>query len=323
MVEGILEWIGGATLPTGDSGKTRQAAGIWRQLAKDIDSSIKTTGPVAADVWNKNSGDQIDAFQTFWTKDLAPYPEELVAYCNRVADVCDAYAKLLDDVTEAMILIALTTWAGILITLAWGWVTGYSEILAERWKGYWATKIVNQAALKLVQLLIESLIDSAAYAIAIQVSQLAIFNIGNAIRPIDNTGKQAIGFDPFNVGTNFAQLGKNFGANMVFDLSLGKTTALANKVPGLGNLPGNWGTRVANFGGRMMSSEIYSVVYNLEGGNVPWKGFGWQQQTDKLIFHGLRIFKNPDQGPVFSGRSRSDGTWPLSAWTPASPGSGP
>lgn len=305
----ILLWIGGVELPKGDPAKCREAAKIWRQLATDIDSSIKSADPVAADVWAKNSGDGIDAFQAFWTKEFAPYPKEMVAYCNRVADVCEAYAKTLEDVTYALVLLAIQTWAAIVITFAWGWITGYSELLAIRLRAFFQARITNALALKIVQLLVESLIDSLMYAGATQLLQLGIFGIANTIKPIDGTAKQTIGYDPFSVSTNFKQGLNTFGSNMAFDLTLGKNTAVASKIPML-----NSSNRLVRFAGRMGSSEIYSISSNLLNGDAPFKGFSLHQQVDKLIFHGGRMLKNPAKGPA-----GYRGSWPPPQWVPTSP----
>lgn len=308
-VEDILLWIGGVELPKGDPAKCREAARIWRQLAKDIDDSIKSADPVAADVWGKNSGDGIDAFKAFWTNEFAPYPEELVAYCNRVAGVCEAYAKTIEDVTYALILLAIQTYAAILITFAWGWITGYSELLAIRFRAFFQARITNALALRLIQLLIESLLDSLMYAGATQLLQLGIFGIANAVKPIDGTAKQTIGYDPFSVGTNANQFFNTFGSNMVFDLALGPNKAAASKIPILGK-----SDRFVGFAGRMGSSELFSVTSNLMNGNDPLQGFSWHQQVDKLIFHGGRMLKNPAKGPV-----GYRGSWPPPSWAGASP----
>lgn len=313
-VEDILLWIGGVELPKGDPARCRDAARIWRQLAKDIDDSIKTANLVAADVWAKNSGDGVDAFQAYWTKQFAPYPEELVAYCNRVADACDGYAKTLEDVTYGLTLLAIQTWAAILITFAWGWITGYSEVLAIRLEAFFEARIANAMALKIVQLLVESVIDSLMYAGVTQLAQLGIFTIADTfVKPIDGTAKQTIGYDPFSVGTNVKQAANTFGANMVFDLTLGGNKSAATKIPFIGRSIAK-NDRLVGVAGRMASSELYSVSSNLLNGNAPLNGFSWHQQVDKLIFHGGRFLKNPSKGPAGYG-----GTWPTPRWGPAAP----
>jgi hypothetical protein len=306
-IEDILLWIGGVEMPKGDPGKTRDAAKIWNQLAADLDASIKTAGPVAADVWAKNSGDAIDAFKKFWTDEFAPYPEEVAAYCKRVGGVCDNYAQILDDMRFAYLILAWVTWINMLITIAWGWVTGYAELAALRVAAWMRAQGIKRLYQVLVKILIEALIDSAAYAIVTQLGQVATFQVAEMItgRHYNDTMKQVFGFDPYSWGDNFGQGFQTFVANAAFDIAAEPVGAL-QKLGGAkgGKWAGFWGAhpRFGGFTKRMAASNVYTVVNNAYGDLFMGSDKSLlptpNQEVQKVIFHGTRILKNPNKGPI-------------------------
>jgi hypothetical protein len=301
-VEGILLWIAGVEMPKGDSGKTRQAAAIWHQLAKDIDSNIKTAGPVAADVWAKNSGDGIDAFQKFWTEKFAPYPEDAAAYCKRVGDVCDSYAQVLDDLRFAYTVLAIQTWVNILITIAWGWVTGYAELAAIKIAAWLRCEALKRWVHIMVKIILEAIIDSIAYAVVTQLAQVGTFGLIQLVtgREYNDTMKAAFGFDPYSVGDNLNQAGQTFVANAAFDLAAEPIGAAMKAGPWGGFFKSH--PRLGGVGKRIAASNVYTLVNNqyanmFMDGDKQWYP-SLNQEGAKVVFHGTRVLKNPGHGPI-------------------------
>lgn len=308
-VESVLLWIGGAAeMPKGDAGKARQAAEAWRRLADRIEESIRITGPVAAEVWEVNTGAGIAAFREFWPTRLEPYPRELAEHCRRVAVACDGYAHAIDVTRFALTLIAVQTWLNVLFTFAWGWITGWAGTLAQ------LTVIRDRAALqaaasrtlfeRIVIRLLEWVYDSVGYAAGQQVLQLGVFGVADLFGDYDEDVKAIIGYDPYSVGANAEQTAQGFGANMAFDAA---ADGVKFGLTGLGpwgrfltaGAASGWRPRLVGFGGRMAGSNTYTIVNNAEAGKPvdEWLPTA-QQEVQKLIMHGGRIAKNPAKGAV-------------------------
>ncbi|MCO6009414.1 hypothetical protein NE236_31030 [Actinoallomurus purpureus] len=308
-VEEILWWIGGVEMPKGDSGKARQAAAIWGQIADRIESSIRTTDPMATDIWTLYHGLGIDAFKKFWTKDFAPYPHELAAYCRRIQAVCNGYADAVDKMRLVLTLLAIQTYLNILFTIAYGWVTGWMGTLAELAviRDRAAIQAVAQRTLfqKIMIKLLEYLFDSIGYAAGQQLLQMGTFGVADLFMDYDDDAKKIIGYDPYSMKANGVQFAQAVGANFAFDAANDMTAAGLGKAGPLGRvLSSGAGRRVLGFGSRMVGSNVYTVVGNMEQGKQPSEWLPtWQQEVDKLIIHGSRMAKNPAKGPIGSGRT--------------------
>ncbi|MEV0408099.1 hypothetical protein [Actinoallomurus sp. NPDC050550] len=308
-VEEILWWIGGVEMPKGDSAKARQAAVIWGQIADRLESSIRTTDPMATDISTHNAGHGIDEFTKFWTKEFQPYPHELAAYCRRIQTVCNGYADAVDKMRFWLTVLAIQTYLNILFTIAYGWITGWAGTLAELAviRNRAAFQAVAQRTLfqKIMIKLLEYLIDSIGYAAGQQLLQLGTFGVVDLFADYDADAKKIIGYDPYSLKTNGVQFVQAVGANFAFDGAADLTVGAVGKVGPLGRITsGGAGQRVLRFGGRMVGSNLYTVVGNMEQGKQPDEWLPtWQQEVDKLIIHGTRIAKNPAKGPIGSGRT--------------------
>ncbi|GAA4639471.1 hypothetical protein GCM10023196_101230 [Actinoallomurus vinaceus] len=305
-VEEILWWIGGVEMPKGDSGKARQAAAIWGQIADRLEASIRTSDPMASDIWSHNSGRGIDEFTKFWTKEFAPYPHELAAYCRRVQAVCNGYADAVDKMRLVLTILAIQTYINILFTIAYGWITGWMGTLAELAviRDRAAIQAMAQRTLfqKIMIKLLEYLFDSIGYAAGQQLLQLGVFGVADLFTDYDDDAKKIIGYDPYSLKDNGVQFVQAVGANFAFDGAADLTAGAVGKTP-LGRFTSSGaGRRLLGFGARMVGSNVYTVVNNMEVGKSPDQWLPtWQQEVDKLIIHGTRIAKNPAKGPIGSG----------------------
>lgn len=314
-VEEILLWIGGVEMPKGDAARARQAAAVWAGLADRLESSLRTTGPVAADVWEANSGAGIDAFQKFWTTEFAPYAGDVAAYCRKVQATCAGYAQAIDQMRFALTVLAVQTWANIAYTIAYGWVTGWAGTLAElaviRDRAAIQAAVQKTLFQKIVIKLLEYLIDSVGYAAGQQLVQLGVFGAGDLFGKYDATTDKIFGFDPYSARANSVQFAEGVGANAAFDGTADLTRLGLTRVGPWGGFlsagrPSGVRNRLVGYAGRMLGSDVYTVVNNIEEGKPPedWLPT-WRQQVDKVIMHGARIAKNPAKGPIGSGRG-----WP-------------
>ncbi|WP_433243649.1 hypothetical protein ACQPYK_40210 [Streptosporangium sp. CA-135522] len=103
-----LRIYGGLTAPEIPSGKLREIARIFNQLADDIDGGrgekasdgiADRADKLAVSVWSnpKNSGPAVEAFKSLYMGAVAVYPAQLAKDCRVVAIGCEAYAHLVDD----------------------------------------------------------------------------------------------------------------------------------------------------------------------------------------------------------------------------------
>ncbi|GAB3985464.1 hypothetical protein GCM10029978_098360 [Actinoallomurus acanthiterrae] len=308
-VEEILWWIGGVEMPKGDSGKAREAAVIWGQIADRIEASIRAADPMASDILSHNFGPGFEAFKKFWGNEFAPYPHELAAYCRRIQTVCNGYADAVDKMRFVLTVLAIQTYLNILFTIAYGWITGWMGTLAELAviRDRAAIQAVAQRTLfqRIMIRLLEYLFDSIGYAAGQQLLQMGVFGVMDRFGDYDDDAKKMIGYDPYSLKANGVQFVQAVGANFAFDAASDLTVGAAGRVGPLGRfMSSGAGQRVVRFGGRMVGSNVYTVVGNMEQGKRPDEWLPtWQQEVDKLIIHGTRMAKNPAKGPIGSGRS--------------------
>lgn len=298
-------------MPKGDAAKARKAAEIWGRFAARLESSSTTTGPVAAEVWTKNSGAGVDAFRRFWTKELAPYPGELAAFCRRAETVCNEYADAIDTHRFALTVLAAQTYVNILYTFAYGWMTGWAGTLAElaviRDRAAIAAGVQKTLFQKIVIKLLYYLFDSVMYAGGQQLMQLLTFGAADLFGDYDAATDQEFGFDPYSAGANGEQFLDGFGANAAFDGAADLTSAGLTKI-------GPWGrylsagrdsglrARAVGAAGRMVGTNVYTIVNNMETGRPPSEWLPTlRQEVDKILMHVPRMAKNPARGPIGSG----------------------
>jgi hypothetical protein len=309
--EDVLWWIGGVEMPKAEVAKTREAAAVWGRLAGRLESSIETTDPMAADIYTKNSGAAIDGFKDFWTKDFKPYPHEVAAYCRRMQTACDGYADAIEETKFALTLLAIQTYANILLTISWGWITGWAGTLAElaviRDRAAVQAAVQRTLLQKILIKLLEYLIDGVGYAMGQQLLQLGIFGVGDLFGNYDARTKKVIGFDPYSLKANGRQFGEAVGANTAFNGGSDLTSAGLKRAGPLGRFlsagsAGDWRERALGVGSRMVGSNLYTVMNNVEDGKPPDRWLPTvRQEVDKLIIHGTRFTKNPAHGPIGSG----------------------
>ncbi len=92
------------TAPEIPPSELRQAAGIFRQLANDLDDPktgvSEKADSAASSVWQHNSGDSVDAFALLYLTNIRLFPGAFARDCRVIAVGCDAYAKLVEDVNK-------------------------------------------------------------------------------------------------------------------------------------------------------------------------------------------------------------------------------
>ncbi|WP_301129286.1 DUF6531 domain-containing protein [Streptomyces cacaoi] len=144
----ILEGMG-LVWPDADEGKLRDAARAWRAFAADADEVRRETDHSAHRVKEVNSGEAVDAFETFWSRyvgrgekgwlrDLPESARDMAKMLDSLADdVEGTKAQIRSEIVGSAALIA----AGVIMT---GPTFGFSDAAA----GAAATAIVGLSAEK-------------------------------------------------------------------------------------------------------------------------------------------------------------------------------
>lgn len=112
--------------PQGDTGKLREAAGVWRTGAGLVDGLISRGFSVTCDVTGSNTGDAIDAFAKSWgqlggaacygsVSADAPLLANVSGTCRALASACDDYASRVEGQRKHLEHLAIA--AGIIAGL--------------------------------------------------------------------------------------------------------------------------------------------------------------------------------------------------------------
>lgn len=305
-IEGILMSVTGREMPKGNESKATAAAGDWQLIAGRVDSSLSGMDKVEAILSNGNKDKGIDGFVGYYTKTLQPFPPQVSKYMRNISTACTQFAQELPQVRNALTIIAVNIWANIIMTLSYGWITGFAAELAEaniaRLTGqaigafkWWAT---------LLKTLLYYFYDAILYAGIQQGLQYGIMKGGESMLGVDNQTMTLLngGKDQTSLATNWDQFKQGFVANVAYDATLDG----AGKIPKVGKFfdRGNkawtqpthwyngWGARGAGLAGRMLSSNAYTMANNGYAGNWGTPPTGAQEEG-KLFMHVPRSWIYP------------------------------
>ncbi|WP_285778749.1 hypothetical protein [Microtetraspora sp. NBRC 13810] len=119
-VGGVVLQMLAVAYPDGDPAKAREAAGLLRQLATRVDVSLDDVEEVARRVWQPpTSGAGVDAFRSYFTDEVAPYPPLVSAYIRGLADAVDEYADMLEETQHTLRTMAMIQWLELLMFFCW------------------------------------------------------------------------------------------------------------------------------------------------------------------------------------------------------------
>ncbi|MDR8408677.1 hypothetical protein MTP10_07990 [Nonomuraea sp. 3-1Str] len=119
-VAGVVLQMLKVAYPDGDPAKAREVAQLLRQLAARTDVSLDDMEEVAGRLWRPpNSGAGLDAFRTYFTEEIAPYPPLVSAYIRGFADAIDDYADMLEQTQHTLRTMAMIQWIELLMFFCW------------------------------------------------------------------------------------------------------------------------------------------------------------------------------------------------------------
>ena len=328
--EDVLLWVAGVQMPKADSAGVRSVAAYHRQIADAIDRGKAAMDKIATDVKTHNEGDGVTGFGHYYfdgpVKALTAYPPEVSAYARKVAEAHEQFARVNDEIRDALWVLAIQMYVNILFTIACGWLTGALEarMLTLVTQARWYAKIRNTVVQMLVKRLSYSLVDSVAYAGGQQLLQLGIHGTSLAAGVDHKTLTTVAGYDPLSVKANAIQFADGFVGNMAYN---GVVDALPGMTPTSRYRQkfGRYFLRQPGFKGavsglttRLVASNAYTYGSNVTDSYLKGDGDGWtrvptlHQQAGKLFIHVPRIFvKYPlrwKNWPNVSGQVGGTGT---------------
>lgn len=309
--EDVLLWVAGVQMPKADNAGVRSVAAYHRQIADAIDRSRVAMDKIANEVKTHNDGDGATGFDHFYFgpakaggQTLTTYPPEVSAYARKIAEAHEQFARVNDEIRQALWVLAIQMYANILFTIAYGWLTGALEarLLTLIAQARWYAKIRNTLVQMLIKRLIYALTDSVAYAGGQQLLQLGIYGTSLAAGVDRKTLTNVAGYDPLSVKANTIQFADGFVGNMAYD-------GVADALPGLSPTSkyrqkfGRYFLRQPGFKGavgglttRLVSSNAYTYASNVTDSYLEGDGDGWtkaptlNQEAAKLFIHVPRIF---------------------------------
>jgi hypothetical protein len=310
--EDVLLWVAGVQMPKADNAGVRSVAAYHRQIADAIDRSRTAMDTIARQVRTHNDGDGATGFDHFYFgpaqagggRTLTAYPAEVSAYARKIAEAHEQFARVNDEVRQALWVLAVQMYANILFTIAYGWLTGALEarLLTLIAQARWYAKIRNTLVQMLIKRMIYALTDSAVYAGGQQLLQLGVYGTSLAAGVDRTTLTNVAGYDPLGVRANTVQLADGFAGNLAYD-------AVADGLPGLNPASkyrqrfGRYFLRRPGFTGaagglttRLVASNAYTYASNVTDSSLEGDGDGWtraptlDQEAAKLFVHVPRIF---------------------------------
>lgn len=310
--EDVLLWLAGVQMPKADTDGVRTASGYYRQIADAIDLGGAAMNTVAGQVKSHNDGEGPAAFDRFYHKGspasgttaLSAYPQEISAYARKVGEALEEYARVNDEIREALWVLAIQMYANIVFTICYGWLTGALEarLLQLISQARWYAGIRSALIRTLIERVSYALTDSLVYAGGQQLLQLGIYGTSLAAGVDRRTLTNVAGYDPFSVKANAVQFTDGFVGNMAYD-------GVADALPGLNPASayrqrfGKYFLRQPGFKGamgglttRMAASNAYTYASNVTDSYLEGDGDGWtkaptlRQETAKLFIHTPRIF---------------------------------
>ena len=329
--EDVLLWVAGVQMPKADTAGVRNVAAYHRQIADAIDRSRAAMDKIAGEVKSHNDGDGATGFDHYYFgpakgKPLTAYPAEVSAYARKVAEAHEQFARVNDEIRDALWVLAIQMYANILLTIGFGWLTGAIEarMLTLIAQARWYAKIRNALVQILIKRLAYALADSAAYAGSQQLLQLGVYGTSLAAGVDRKALTDVAGYDPLSVKANTVQFADGFAGNMAYD---GVADALPGPTP-----TSRYRQRVGRYflrrpgvkgaiGGlttRLVASNAYTYASNVTDSAIQGDGDGWtqpptlNQEAAKLFIHVPRIFvKYPlrwKNWPNVSGQVGGPGT---------------
>ncbi|MFC4529507.1 hypothetical protein [Sphaerisporangium dianthi] len=252
----LVQW------PDGDPGGARDAAKVWRSFAGKIEANTTVTGHLAQRVWTEHPSQGSEAFHAFWSTagsagapgGVSAVPPALSAYCRRMAEACDGYAEALDKTRDALRVMALTSYAQLMLAASWPWIGAQTAALSRWLVDRLYKKIQAQVLLKLLETALARLV----------VEKLAGYTVGSAVFALGDEAlalgaKAAFGQDLGSFSENATTTLKDFAACLAFfgvwDLTkLGPMRKVFRD------------NDAGDFASFYVGSNAYTVVYNMENG---------------------------------------------------------
>ncbi|MEU7894526.1 hypothetical protein AB0B45_16920 [Nonomuraea sp. NPDC049152] len=188
LISLALQW------PEGDPDGSREAARLWRSIAKRVDDSLRETDGVAEAVWKGNKGEGVSAFEDYWKGRVRPYPPQVSAYARGLGKVCDDYAVVVEDTQKKVIRLAIVSFLEMLMFMAWPQIGAFTNMVARR--------AMRKAQGALLLRIAEYIAGSLFYTLADEAIVVG--------------SKLAFGEDLGSLEDNLTYMGKNFAAAMVF-----------------------------------------------------------------------------------------------------------
>lgn len=259
--------IFGVDWPEADAGTCRHAADLYRSLAGHAEDARVTSGNALKEATSDSTSKSLDAFAT----DLEDYRTRLSAVekeCNSLADALDEYAKNVDEVRHQLIVLGEQIAADLVVTTAFGFVTGGLSDLA----GY-ATAMAFG---------VDAVADLSGLALTVAriVSTITYYTIDSvaygAVDQAATVGVNAANGDPVGSWSqNLKQAGQIAVANVAFDGAVDGGFPALNKLRTLAptriadHLPADFSTSVP---GRAVvrlgaSSLAFTPVLHAEQGD--------------------------------------------------------
>ncbi|TMR12895.1 hypothetical protein ETD86_31645 [Nonomuraea turkmeniaca] len=287
------EFLFGVSYLEGDPDRIREAADVLDEIADAIDERFQEENAAAEVVWQKSSGDAVDAFKAFWNDEYGPAILMVSLKHRDAANACRAYADVIEKVNHALRVLCWIMTVDMMFTI------GYQVLTWKLFQAIMTRRAIllkltgKRYVIRLLPLFSYWVADSAAYATGEVVLPMAL-NYAGGIKT------DLAGNDVRSVGYNLTTFREHFVANMVFDGVADGGMALMAKVPGLRTLATNItlpnGT-VLNTGSaipRMAASTTYSMALDAQHGDNPLpgseNGLTKEEMYQKFLIHGTRSF---------------------------------
>ncbi|MGW4638661.1 WXG100-like domain-containing protein [Sphaerisporangium sp. NPDC004334] len=261
-IVGFVAWTILSKWPEGDPDGAREAATVWRSLAGKIDANTTVTGGLAQRVWTQHPSQGSEAFRAFWTQagtvktpgGVAAVPPAMSAYCRRMAEACEGYAEALEKTRDALRVMALTSYAQLMLAASWPWVGAQAAALS-RW-------LIDRLYKKVQAQVLLKLLEHAIMKVAVE--KLVGYSVGSAVFALGDEAlalgaRAAFGQDLGSFSDNSMATLKDFAACLAFfgvwDLT---------KLGPMGKVFRN--NDAGDFASFYVGSSAYTVAYNLEDG---------------------------------------------------------
>jgi hypothetical protein len=305
--EDVLLWVAGVQMPKADTDGVRTASAYSRQIAVAIELGGGAMNTVAGQVKSHNDGEGPAAFDRFYhqgSSALSGYPQEVSAYARKVGEALEDYARVNDEIREALWVLAIQMYANVVFTICYGWLTGALEarLLQLITQARWYAGIRSALVRTLIERISYALADSVAYAGGQQLLQAGIYGTSLAAGVDRRTLTNVAGYDPLSVKANVVQFTDGFVGNLAYD-------GVADTLPGVNPASayrqkfGKYFLRQPGFKGavsglttRMAASNAYTYASNVTDSYLEGDGDGWteaptlHQEAAKLFIHVPRIF---------------------------------